>query len=109
MNVIRCASELRFCLLLLQLLVMASHATSASQRSGSSLVARNVRVAGRRTSVRLEPSMWEALQEVAEREGKTINDLVTEIDRVRPESTLTAAIRVHLLAYYRRAAGSGSG
>jgi predicted DNA-binding ribbon-helix-helix protein len=48
--------------------------------------------------------MWEALQEVAEREGKAINDLVTDIDKSRSESTLTAGIRVYLLGYYRRAA-----
>jgi len=80
---------------------------SGSRRSGtgnSSLVARNIRVSGRRTSVRLEPSMWEALQEVAAREGKPINELVTQIDERRAESTLTAAIRVYLLGYYRTAA-----
>jgi predicted DNA-binding ribbon-helix-helix protein len=85
---------------------MAGRGTDLTQGAGtsSSLVARNVRVAGRRTSVRLEPPMWEALQEVAAREGKPVNDIVTDIDRTRNESTLTAAIRVFLLRYYRRAA-----
>jgi len=48
--------------------------------------------------------MWEMLEEVAAREGKGVNQLVTTIDQARTESTLTAAIRVHLLAHYRRAA-----
>jgi predicted DNA-binding ribbon-helix-helix protein len=80
--------------------------TTLSTGAGSSLVARNVRVGRRRTRVRLEPTMWEALQEVATHEGKGINELVTEIDRTRAESTLTAAIRVFLLRYYRQAAAT---
>jgi predicted DNA-binding ribbon-helix-helix protein len=74
----------------------------------SSLVARNVMVGARRTSVRLEPSMWEALREICRREGKSINQLVTEIDQRRAASSLTAAIRVYLLSYYRAAAEPGS-
>ena len=48
--------------------------------------------------------MWEALRDVARREGRTINDLVTGIDEARVESSLTAAIRVYLLTYYQGAA-----
>jgi predicted DNA-binding ribbon-helix-helix protein len=74
---------------------------SFPRRSASSLVARNVVVDGRRTSVRLEPAMWDAVREIAEREGKTVNALVTDIDRQRRESSLTAAIRVYALVYFR--------
>jgi predicted DNA-binding ribbon-helix-helix protein len=74
---------------------------SFPRRSVSSLVARNVVVDGRRTSVRLEPAMWDAVREIAEREGKTVNALVTDIDRQRRESSLTAAIRVYALVYFR--------
>lgn len=73
-------------------------------RSASTLINRNVTVSGRRTSMRLEPAMWEALQQICSREGKTLNELVTEIDRMRSESSLTAAIRVYLLGYFRAAA-----
>jgi predicted DNA-binding ribbon-helix-helix protein len=59
----------------------------------SSLVIRNVVVGGHRTSVRLEPVMWEALRDISMRRKATIHDLVTEIDRERTASTLTAAIR----------------
>ena len=72
--------------------------------SPSSLVIRNVVVAGHRTSVRLEPIMWEALQEIARRRPATIHDLVTEIDRHRTASSLTAAIRVYIVDFYRAAA-----
>jgi predicted DNA-binding ribbon-helix-helix protein len=73
-------------------------------RSPSSLVIRNVVVAGRRTSVRLEPTMWDGLHDIARRMDMTIHELVTQIDRRRTASTLTAAIRVHIVDFYRHAA-----
>jgi predicted DNA-binding ribbon-helix-helix protein len=73
-------------------------------RPGSTLVNRNVTVAGHRTSIRLEPAMWEALRQICEREHKPCNELVTEIDRQRIESSLTAAIRVYILRYFSAAA-----
>ena len=70
----------------------------------STLRSGNVTVAGRRTSIRLEPAMWQALLEISAREGKTMNALVTEIERGRVQSSLTAAIRVFLLDYFKAAA-----
>ena len=70
----------------------------------STLLSGNVTVAGRRTSIRLEPAMWQALREISAREGKTMHALVTEIERSRAQSSLTAAIRVFLLDYFRAAA-----
>lgn len=66
----------------------------------SSLVIRNVVVGGRRTSVRLEPVMWEALHDIAGRDGRSIHQIVTDIDRDRTASSLTAAIRVYIVDYY---------
>ena len=60
------------------------------------MIARNVTVAGRRTSVRLEPEMWESLQEIIARESITLHQLCTEIARQRGLSSLTAAIRASL-------------
>jgi predicted DNA-binding ribbon-helix-helix protein len=70
----------------------------------SSLVIRNIVVGGHRTSVRLEPTMWEALREIARQRDTNLNELVTEIDRRRDASSLTAAIRVFIVDYYRSAA-----
>jgi predicted DNA-binding ribbon-helix-helix protein len=70
----------------------------------SSLVIHNVVVAGHRTSVRLEPTMWEALREIARHRQTTLHDLVTQIDRQREASSLTAAIRVYIVDFYRSAA-----
>ncbi|MGO1119309.1 ribbon-helix-helix domain-containing protein [Rhodovibrionaceae bacterium A322] len=86
-----------------------SAAEMASQKrvqpSGDSpLVARNVVVGGRRTSLRLEPSMWEALQEISLREALSVSQLCTRIDERRVASGLTAAVRVYILSYFRAAA-----
>jgi len=70
----------------------------------STLVNRNVTVAGHRTSIRLEPVMWTALHDVCAREQRSLNALVTDIADGRAESSLTASIRVYLLSYFRDAA-----
>ena len=77
---------------------------SPAEPGESSLVIRNVVVAGRRTSVRLEPMMWEALHDIARRRETSLHRLVTEIDRDRTASSLTASIRVYIVGYYRSAA-----
>lgn len=76
----------------------------AVRARSSTLVNRNVTIRGRRTSLRLEPLMWEALYEIARREGLTIHELCTLVQDRRQESTLTAAIRVFILIYFREAA-----
>lgn len=65
---------------------------------------RNVVVAGHRTSVRLEPVMWDALKNIARRQRVTVHELVTAIDRERAASSLTAAIRIYIVDFYREAA-----
>ena len=48
--------------------------------------------------------MWDALQDIAHRRQVTVHDLVTDIDRSRTTSGLTAAIRVYIVNFYRAAA-----
>ena len=74
------------------------------ENAPSSLVIHNVVVGGHRTTVRLEPVMWDALHDIADRLRVTVHDLVTEIDRERTASGLTAAIRVYIVDFYRAAA-----
>lgn len=70
-----------------------------------------------RTSMRLEPSMWAALEDIARRENLSVNDLCSRIDLrlqeqarrkgLAPEEsdvTLTSGVRVFIFAYYRAAA-----
>ena len=81
-----------------------SHRSTDSEAVPSSLVIHNIVVAGHRTSVRLEPVMWDALHEIARRQRIGIHDLVTDINRDRDASSLTAAIRVYIVMFYRAAA-----
>jgi predicted DNA-binding ribbon-helix-helix protein len=71
----------------------------------TTLVSRNITVMGKRTSVRLEPEMWLALKEISARECCSIHDICTLVKvRKNPRSSLTAAIRVFLMLYFRAAA-----
>lgn len=73
--------------------------------AGSTLAIRNVTIAGRRTSVRLEPEMWAAMGEICERENRSPHQICSRIsERKHPQSSLTAAIRVFIMAYFRAAA-----
>lgn len=71
----------------------------------STLISRNITVLGRRTSVRLEKEMWHSLRAIAKRENCKIHDICSLIQlRKNPNTSLTAAIRVFLMLYYRAAA-----
>ena len=61
---------------------------------------RSLTIAGHRTSLSLEPEFWQALQDVARAEKKTLASLVGEVDRARGTRNLSSAIRVWL---FRRA------
>jgi predicted DNA-binding ribbon-helix-helix protein len=67
----------------------------------TTLISKNITVLGKRTSVRLEPAMWEALQEIAERENASLNDICAHVHNNRLESSLTSALRVYILTYFR--------
>jgi predicted DNA-binding ribbon-helix-helix protein len=57
---------------------------------------RSVVVGGHRTSISLEQAFWEALLQMAAAEGKTINQMVSDIDAAR-SGNLSSAIRVWIL------------
>jgi predicted DNA-binding ribbon-helix-helix protein len=69
----------------------------------SSLVNHNVRGAGKRTSMRLEPEAWDALRDICRREQISTEELVTRAVRAHPSGGRTSAVRVFLLGYYRSA------
>ena len=64
---------------------------------------RSLTIAGHRTSLSLEPEFWQALQEVARAEKKTIAGIVGELDRTRGSRNLSSAIRVWLFKRARKA------
>jgi predicted DNA-binding ribbon-helix-helix protein len=70
----------------------------------SCLVNRNVTALRGRTSMRLEPELWDALEEICAREAMSLTEVVKQIERVGHPGGRTSAVRVHVLAYFRRAA-----
>ena len=61
-------------------------------------VKRSLTLKGHRTSVSLEDAFWREFREIAEAEGRAINDLAAEIDAARgTECGLASAIRVFVL------------
>lgn len=70
--------------------------------SSSSLVLKNVVVNGSRTSMRLEPAMWNALAEISHREKLTQNQICGLVNSHKAEgTTLTSAMRVFIMDYFR--------
>lgn len=70
----------------------------------SRLVNRNVTASQGRTSMRLEPELWDALHEICERERLTLGEVVRRIEKRGHPGGRTSAVRVHVLDYFRAAA-----
>ena len=62
---------------------------------------RSITIARHRTSISLEDGFWQALSRLAKADGRSVADLVSEIDRRRGTSrsntSLSAAIRLYVL------------
>jgi predicted DNA-binding ribbon-helix-helix protein len=69
----------------------------------SSLINHNVRGAGKRTSMRLEPEAWDAVRDICQREQISTEELVNRAVRAHPNGGRTSAVRVFVLMYYRTA------
>ncbi|MBT6095647.1 MAG: ribbon-helix-helix domain-containing protein [Rhodospirillaceae bacterium] len=65
--------------------------------TGTHIRKHSVVLAGHRTSVSLEDAFWEALKGIAAAEGKSLNELIADVDRER-EGNLSSALRVYVLA-----------
>lgn len=68
------------------------------------LVNRNVTALHGRTSMRLEPELWDALGEICQRENISLTELVQRIERHGHPGGRTSAVRVHVIRYFREAA-----
>lgn len=68
------------------------------------LVTKNVTVGNLRTSLRLEPEIWQAIDELCAREGVTVHQLCTLIDDYRSGNSRTSAVRAFTITYFRMAA-----
>jgi predicted DNA-binding ribbon-helix-helix protein len=66
-----------------------------------SLKKRSVTISGHGTSVSLENAFWDALKDIADSRGLSLNAMITEIDKERT-GNLSSAIRVFILEHMRR-------
>jgi predicted DNA-binding ribbon-helix-helix protein len=67
---------------------------------------RNVRIDGRRTSLRLEPEYWSALDQIGQLERFPLHELCSFISRRHPQRSLASAVRVFVTGYYRELAAA---
>ena len=63
---------------------------------------KNVKVNGRRMSMRLEKEMWISLADICLREKVTIHKICSELDLHRGQLGLSSAVRLFVLRYYRK-------
>ena len=61
----------------------------------------SITIAGHRTSISLDDTVWKALGELAQTKSRSIAALVSEIDRTRGAKSLSAAIRRYVLERVR--------
>ena len=76
----------------------------------SRLAMRSVTINGRRTTMRLEPNMWNAIRRIAEDQKLSVNQLCSKIDSSRGQMSMTAAVRSYIVSYLSQIpAQSGQG
>tara|TARA_R110002096_G_scaffold90764_8_gene205686 strand:- start:1090 stop:1947 length:858 start_codon:yes stop_codon:yes gene_type:complete len=68
----------------------------------SRLAMRSVTINGRRTTMRLEPSMWNAIRRIAEDQSLSVNQICSKIDSSRGEMSMTAAVRSYIVSYLQQ-------
>jgi predicted DNA-binding ribbon-helix-helix protein len=65
----------------------------------------SVAIAGHRTSVTLEAAFWRALKAIAKQRGRSLSELIAEIDSARgdidPTPNLSSALWVYVLSQSR--------
>jgi len=59
---------------------------------------RSITIRGHRTSVSLEAPFWDALKEKAAREGRSLSQLIAEVDETA-DGNLSSALRLHVVAW----------
>jgi len=64
------------------------------------LLCKNVVVNGRRTSMRLEREVWNALSESCKEQNISLNTLCSQIEKSKDKRGLSSAMRVYAFNYY---------
>lgn len=75
----------------------------------SPVVKRSIVIAGHKTSVSLEDQFWDALKEIAAEKRSTLSEVVASIDSGRHQGNLSSAIRLFVLAHFRKPTNHNDG
>jgi len=67
----------------------------------SLIIKRSVVVDGHKTSISLEDEFWSGLKEIAQAQGASVAQTVTEIDTTRQQNNLSSAIRLFVHGHIR--------
>ena len=65
------------------------------------MISKNVTINGRRTSLRLEQVIWDAVDDICQLEDLTVHQLFTMIDYHRYGDSRTSAVRSFVVGYLR--------
>ena len=66
------------------------------------LLCKNVIVNGRRTSMRLEKEVWNALSESCKEQNISLNTLCLQIEETKDKRGLSSAMRIYAFNHYRQ-------
>ena len=69
-------------------------------RDDEDLLRRSFRIAGHQTSLSMEKIFWDELRRIAQEEGRSMTDVISEIDAQRAGG-LSRAVRIHVLKFLR--------
>ena len=82
----------------------ASQSAIAAVLGKSRLVNRNVNATSGRTSMRLEPEVWDAIREICLRDDIDLGEMIKRVEQSEPVGGRTSAVRVYVLQYFRLSA-----
>jgi predicted DNA-binding ribbon-helix-helix protein len=63
----------------------------------------NFVIDGMRTSFALETEFWDALMEISRRQERSLDEIVQEATHDRGETSMSSAVRVFTVRYFREA------
>jgi predicted DNA-binding ribbon-helix-helix protein len=62
---------------------------------------RNIRLSGKRTTMVLEPYVWQSVDNILEREDIDLDEFCRRVDEARINSSLASATRMIVLTYFK--------
>lgn len=74
--------------------------TTVSENRYGTQAQRNVYIDGIRTTMRLETEMWDAFDEICDREAMQPSELLDLINEARITGSLSSALRVYIVVYF---------